>query len=57
MVYLCSPPYSHAAFHFVTAASWLKLQKTTSPGTCTGATHSKAVGLSRYHDIGHSYRS
>ena len=24
---------------------------------CTGATHSKAVGPSKYHNIGHSYRS
>ena len=55
MVYLSSAPYSNAVFDFATAASWRKLQKTTSPGPCTGATHSKAVGSSRYHNIGHGY--
>ena len=57
MVYLSSAPHSYAVFDYATAVSWRKLQKTTSPGTLHGrCTHSKAVGTSKHHNIGHSYR-
>ena len=58
MVYLSSAPHSYAVFDSATAVSWRELQKTTSPGTLHGhCSHSKAVGTSKYHNIGHSYRS
>ena len=58
MVYLSTVPHSYAVFDSATAVSWRKLQKTTSPGTLHGrCTHNKAVGTSKYHNIGHSYRS
>ena len=56
MVYLSLAPHSHAVT-LPPAASLQKVQKTTTPSTCTGATHRKAVGSSRYHNIRHSYRS
>ena len=50
MVYLSSAPHSYAVFDSVTAVSWRKLQKTTSPGTLHGRfTHSKAVGTSNHN--------
>ena len=58
MVYLSSASHSYAVFDSSTAVSWRKRQKTTSPGTVHGhCTHSKAVGTSKHHTIGHSYRS
>ena len=58
MVYLSSAPHSYAVSDSATAVSWRKLQKTTSLGTLHGrCTHSKAVGASKYHNIGHILRS
>ena len=50
--YTCRQRLTYTPCSTLLAASWRRLHKTTSPGTCTGATQVKALGSLDYKTLG-----